>query len=407
MRQPTPILGTYLDGDLAEFAVPFGIGPTGQRRLFGLPFGALTQHLVVLGASGTGKSVSLIRLVSSVAQAARVEETDLRILFLDAKGSSQEVAIAFRAAMEKVGRTVHFWPSQGIDGFSGTRSQLVQRISSLFDRGESAFHQAEIVAMLDLSIGAGEPPRALAELLSRCRPGATAALYEAEGTEPALARLSEAKSFSASQWNALSLRLRALSSSVHDRFDQAQHHPRLADLRTSWISIPGTDGAAASADIAALLLALVAELAAANDPTPTLMILDEASAITASKTDARASEACAALAERTRSAGVALVFGAQSLIALGDHGSRLIANAGTVLTHRTPVVPEEIVSLAGTRERWEDLHAVDPSGMRLATGGRRQQIFGLDPNRIRQLPPGVALVAREGRWAEIAIAPVP
>ncbi len=405
MTARSPILGTYLDGDLAELSVKFGIGPTGQRRLFGLPFSVLTQHLVVLGASGTGKSVSLIRLVSSLATAARENGTDLRILFLDAKGSSQEVAVAFRVAMERVGRDVHFWPSVGIDGFSGSRSQMVLRFSALFDRGESAFHQAEIVAMLDLAIGAASPPSSLAELLARCRPGATAALYEADGSEEALTRHAEAKSFTAAQWNALGLRLRALSASIQDRFDATPRHPRLADVETAWISIPGTDGPAASADIAALLLALVAELAAANDPTPTLMILDEASAITASKTDARASEACAALAERTRSAGVGLVFGAQSLVALGDHGQRLIANAGTVLTHRTPIVPEEIVSLAGTRERWEDVHQVDPTGLRMATGGRRQQIFGLDPNRIRQLPPGVALVAREGRWAEIAIAP--
>lgn len=404
-RVVKPILGTYLDGDLTDLTVRYGDGPVGARWLFSLPFSVLTQHLVILGASGTGKSVTLVRLVASLARAVQENNQPLRILFLDAKGSSQEVARAYRQTLEALGRTVHFWPSIGIDGFSGTPHQLVQRLAGLFDRGESAYHQAETVAMLTLAVNAGAMPNTLSDLIERCRPGATAARYEAAGTQQDLARQAEAKSFSTSQWNAVALRLRALEASVHDRFDAKPGNPTLHQLDTAWVSIPGTDGPSASADIAAYFLALVAELATQQDPTPTLVILDEASAVTASKTDTRASEACAALAERTRSAGVALIFGAQSLIALGEHGQRLIANAGTVISHRTPTVPEEIVALAGTRERWEDLHQVDGAGMRTATGGRRQHVYGIDPNRLRRLPPGVALVVRSGQWAEIAVSP--
>lgn len=75
------------------------------------------------------------------------------------------------------------------------------------------------------------------------------------------------------------------------------------------------------------------------------------------------------------------------------------------MSHRTPSVPEEIVALAGTRERWEDLHQVDGVGMRTATGGRRQHGYTIDPNRLRRLHPGVALIVRAGQWAEIAVSP--
>lgn len=100
-----------------------------------------------------------------------------------------------------------------------------------------------------------------------------------------------------------------------------------------------------------------------------------------------------------------LVFGAQSHLALGAHAARLTANTGTVITHRTPTVSEDVVALAGTREAWEDAHDVDVTGLCRSTGGRRQQIYGVDPNALRQAPAGTATIQRHGRWATLAVAP--
>jgi len=62
--------------------------------------------------------------------------------------------------------------------------------------------------MLDLALGAGQPPRSLAELIERTRPGVTAALYERDGTERSLALKAEASSFSTTQWNSVSFSTR-------------------------------------------------------------------------------------------------------------------------------------------------------------------------------------------------------
>ncbi len=144
--------------------------------------------------------------------------------------------------------------------------------------------------------------------------------------------------------------------------------------------------------------AVVGELAGRADrATRTLVILDEFSAIAAST-----GAAAAGLAERTRSAGVALAFGAQSIARLGEHAERLMANCGTDILHRSPL-PQELLELAGTTSVWEDLHQTGAAGLRVATGGRRQQTYRIDPDLVRTLPAGQVVLIRQGRWAQVAV----
>lgn len=130
-------------------------------------------------------------------------------------------------------------------------------------------------------------------------------------------------------------------------------------------------------------------------------MLDEFSAL---GHDGRASRAAAGLVERTRSAGIAIVLGAQTTASLGEAAPRLLQTAGTIISHRTPM-PEDIVSLAGTDWRWEDTHDVDALGQRRATSGRRQQHFRVDPQLLRELPVGEAVLISSGRWAHVAVGP--
>ena len=118
----------------------------------------------------------------------------------------------------------------------------------------------------------------------------------------------------------------------------------------------------------------------------------------------RTGAAAAGLAERTRSAGVALVFGAPSLASLGDHAERLMANLGTTIIHRVPL-PQPVLKLAGTTAVWEDLHETGASGLRIASGGRRQQTYRIPPDLVRSLPAGQAVIVRQGHWGHVAVAP--
>ena len=395
-----PVLGTLLDGDLVDLAVRHGRGPTGRRWAATMPWDALTQHTLIIGSTGTGKTVTMMRLVSAVLATARAYDQPLRIIYADAKGLGLAEQRQFDRIVAGHGiRRVHHWPDQPIDGMSGTRAQLRERLSGLFDAGESAFHHAEATTMLDLALGAGALPTTLEEVIRRTQPGATARLYEQEGTEDATRLHQQAKHFTNPQWQALYLRLRALQATLADRLDAGPGSPRLDQVHAAWLSLPGTTAGQTAGDAAAWLLALLGELAGSISRIPTLVFLDEFSAVAG-----RTGAAAAGLAERTRSAGVALVFGAQSLASLGDHAERLMANVGTTIIHRVPL-PQPLLELAGTTSVWEDLHQTGASGLRIASGGRRQQTYRIPPDLVRSLPAGQAVIVRQGHWGHVAIAP--
>ena len=393
-----PVIGTLLDGDLADLAVRFGRGPTGRRWVATLPWDALTQHTLIIGSTGTGKTVTMMRLVSSVLATARASGHPLRIIYADAKGLGLTEQRMFDRIVAGHGiRRVHHWPDQPIDGMSGTRFQLRERLSGLFDSGESAFHHAEAMTMLDLALGAGPLPTTLEEVIRRTQPGSTARRYEQEGTEEATRLQQQAKHFTNTQWQALYLRLRALQATLADRLDAGHGSPRLDQIEAAWLSLPGTTAGQTAGDAAAWLLALLGELAGSSSRIPTLVLLDEFSAVAG-----RTGAAAAGLAERTRSAGVALVFGAQSLASLGEHAERLMANVGTTIIHRVPM-PQPLLELAGTTTVWEDLHQTGASGLRVASGGRMQQTYSIPPELIRSLPAGQAVIVRQGHWGHVAV----
>ena len=397
------VLGTVLDGDAEELMVPGPWGPLGRVRLAALAFSDLETHCLVIGGTGTGKTVTQLRLVAGqmAAQRANPGEPPLRIIFIDAKGLGGEDRDRFLALAQRHRyRRVATWPEQPLAGLEGTKERVRERLSGLFDASESAFHHAESVAMLDLALGAGEVPRTLPEIVERVRPGVTRSLYSGLVTPDAVQREAEAASFTNQQWTSVYLRLRALISTVEDRLDSTPSSWTLNDVDAAWLRLPGTSAPQTAGDVASWILALVGELAESNDGRPTLIVLDEFSAVAQ---DARASSRAAGLVERTRSAGVAFIIGTQTVSSLGTHAERLMHTCGLVIAHRSPA-PDALISLVGTVPVWEDTHEVDDLGMRTATSGRRQHQFRVDPNLIRQLPRGHVILLDSGHYLYCAVA---
>ena len=397
------VLGTMLDGDLRTFAVKSGAGPCGATYLVGLTFDDLSRHCCIIGGTGTGKTVTQMRLVSSFMSLSQANpgEPPIRVLFVDAKGLADENKRQFDELARARGyRNIGHWPEHPLRGLDGTREQLRERLSGLFHGGESPFHHAEAVTMLDLALGVGSPPRSLSELIERVRPGVTPALYELEGTERSLMLKAEAASFTNSQWNSVYLRLRSLAATVGDRFDGTPDAWSLRDVDAAWISVPGTSAPQTAGDVASWILAMIGELAASPDNRRTIICLDEFSAV---GQDQRASQFAAGLVERTRSAGIAIIIGAQTIASLGDAADRLLQTCGMVVAHRSPL-PDGLVELAGTVPVWEDSQAVDGLGFRVATSGRLQQQYRVQPDLVRALPIGEGIVIRGGRWAHVAFA---
>ena len=237
------VLGTMLDGDMGAIAIRHSTGPCGPTYLAGLSFDDLTRHICVIGGTGTGKTVSQLRLASAFMRVseANPSEPPIRVIFVDAKGIANENRAQFgRLAARRGYRNIRYWPEEPLRGFDGSVAQLRERLSGLFHSGESPYHHAETVTMLDLAMGTDSIPRSLGALIERARPGVTAALYEREGTERALALKAEASSFSSAQWNSVYLRLRALAATVGDRFDSSESAWSLRDVDAAWVSVPGT-----------------------------------------------------------------------------------------------------------------------------------------------------------------------
>ncbi len=399
------VLGTVLGGDAEGLTAQGPRGPLGRVRLAVLAFSDLETHALVIGGTGTGKTVTQLRLVAGQMAAQRVNpgEPPLRVIFIDAKGLGGEDRDRFLALTRRHGyQRVATWPEAPLSGLGGSRERIRERLSGLFDASESAFHHAEAVAMLDLALGAGEVPRTLAEIVERVRPGVTRSLYAGLTTPDAPQREAEAASFTNQQWTSLYLRLRALSATIGDRLDSTPSSWTLNDVDAAWLRLPGTSAPQTAGDGASWILALVGELAENNDGRPTLIVLDEFSAVAQ---DARASARAAGLVERTRSARVAIIIGTQTFSSLGVHAERLLHTCGLVISHRNPA-PEAVASLVGTVPIWEDTHEVDNLGMRTATSGRRQHQFRVDPNLIRQLNRGEVVILQRGTFLHCAVAPV-
>ena len=98
------ILGPRLAG---EQALP--IGPGGELVW---PFADMCRHAVILGASGTGKTETSMRIAHEVAF-----KSDAPVFYLDAKGD-RGGAERFCALMEMAGRPRVF-PNQPFDAWRG------------------------------------------------------------------------------------------------------------------------------------------------------------------------------------------------------------------------------------------------------------------------------------------------
>lgn len=406
MSTQRPVIGTILDGDLQNLVVPGPRGRLGRRQLLAPTWDDLTRHVILIGGTGTGKTVTLLRLAQATFATgpAEVGGPPPAVIYLDAKGLPDANRDSFLAMAEGAGaRNIIDWPNTPIDGFTGNTDDLRERLSGLWDAEESPFHHAEAVVLLRLILQSSPTPRTLSDLVARSRPGATAAAFEAEGTPEALIRKYDAEQMSKAQWNGLHLRLAALEATAGNRLDRTPVAHQLHEADAAWISIPGTRAPQSAADITAWLLHIVADLATRpGRKRRTLVILDEFSAIGADK---RSSSAAAGLVERTRSSGIALVVSTQTIEALGVNGPRLLRTAGTVVTHRTPQ-PDQLIALAGTEARWEDSHTLDNLGRRRGVIGKSRQENRIPANLIRELPVGEAVVIHQGRWGHVAVAHV-
>jgi hypothetical protein len=389
------------------------VGSDERGRTVWVPFGATQgsgRHTLVLGATGSGKTFTQARLLAAAIDAGS------GAVVVDPKGDPV-LREQLRRAARSAGRGVLEWSPAGPTVYNplarGSETEIADKalagerftephylrqaqrylghaIRALRAAG-SEVSLAKLVEQLD--------PASL-ELLARSIPADAAAACHAyldslgprqrgelAGVRDRLAVLAESD---AGRWldpasgGAPEVDLLAAArarAAVYFALD-ADRRPLLAEML----------GAAVVQD----LVTLVAELQAS--PTPTLVAIDEFSALAAAQV--------ARLFARARSAGVSLLLGTQELSDLRPPGrerllEQVLGNLSLLVAHRqaVPASAELLAGLAGRRDGWRIAHHSD--GRRTRTQVREPAI---DAGRVMSLEPGSALVVAMDAGVEACFA---
>ena len=149
---------------LGERVAGDAVLPSRGRELV-LPLAWLARHALVLGASGSGKTETLLRIAHEVAL-----RSDWTVLFIDGKGD-RETMRRFHALMLDAGRRARLFPDEGYDGWRGSAADVAARLVEVIDfaqDGPAAYYRDQAVNLVRLACEApAGPPRSAGELLER------------------------------------------------------------------------------------------------------------------------------------------------------------------------------------------------------------------------------------------------
>jgi len=151
------ILARRLDGEAALPTTANGLALLSKERL--------CRHVLVCGATGSGKTETVLRLAWAVARG-----TDAPVFYLDGKGD-RRTAERFVGLMATAGRTARVFPNEPLDGWRGEAHELRGRLMEIVDYGReggAAWYTdvAKVVVGLACEHPQG-PPRSSRELLAR------------------------------------------------------------------------------------------------------------------------------------------------------------------------------------------------------------------------------------------------
>lgn len=389
-----PVLGAWLEGDNPPEWVrgPWSVIPDD------------VFHIVALGATGAGKTVSILRL------AAAHLALGWRVFVIDAK-EEHDSALAFARYASAAGVSearCRIWPDSGaMDLCRGSGQALRDRLMASASWSE-AFYRAVAATVLTLVCDdRGGPPAALSQVLGlmdthvlRTRWAGTDRATVAAGLDAKLIQGLRYRYFS------LFSDLEAIGAVRPNGGGWSWE-----DVDAAWITLPtstrleiaGSFGRALLVD----LIGYLRDITRRTDRRPILLVVEEMGAIV--QADPIMANFVIDTFERARSAAVRCIVSAQTPEGLGqtDAQARLLHGGAAVLAHRM-ANPEPIVSLLGTRMGLEASLGVTASGELLESGSLREQHqWQVAPDVMRRLPVGHALFAHAGRWSLTAVARLP
>ncbi len=385
-----PVLGAWLDG---EHSASWTSGPWSL-----LP--SDTSHVVALGASGGGKTQSILRV--AIAHLA----LGWQVIVIDGKEEPATAAEFARLAANHA-RRIGTWPGpHSIDLFRGEAGTQRDRWMAAMNWTEPYYRS---VANSILTLAFDEPtgpPRSAPELLSRLDLAHLKATWSGTPRGPLAAALTPSE-LQGIRHRTFAL-LNDLASLGAIPSNTTGSSWSWEDSDAAWITLPTSTRPEAAAALGRALL--VDAISYLRDPArrrinrPVLLIVEELGALVSA--DPLTANLVIETVERGRSANVRCIVSAQTPEGLGDISdqARLLHGGAAVLAHRMPN-PEPVVKLLGTKLDFEASLGVADTGELGAHGSLREQHqWRVHPDVLRQLPIGHALLVHAGQWALVAIA---
>jgi hypothetical protein len=377
-------------------------------RVLMVPLADFTRHMVIVGITGSGKTVLMTRLwcgwlAAALRDTARHHAPPPLLVIIDAKGGDDARATAAKAqaALTHAGaRRFALWPdAAALSLWDLPAAQLAVLLDQLIEHGDgaAAYYADMSAAAVRLAVHAPQgPPRSAADLLGRLTAGWLEQTY-ADQSPADMEMVTAARPHLPA--------IAARYSVLLDRLGPALDGPgRLTDADAWYCVLEGTAEPSVAEAQGMALIELVARAAASpgRQRRTILLALDEFSAISRRVPLSN-------LYERGRSLGLAIQVSAQSWEGLGrdeDERKRITSTAdGGTWLMRTPA-PEPLVSLAGTRRVLEGSRKTLGAGRTGDEGSSHvAHTWVVDPDRVRQLDTGQAAWIRHGTATFVHVAP--
>jgi hypothetical protein len=366
--------------------------PTRWGRV-ALSFPRLEHHLVVAGATGSGKTETVLRLAYSLAAT-----SSWTIVYVDGKGDPQ-TRDRFKALMAHAGRRVALFPEQRYDGWRGSPEEIANRLLQLIDfaeQGGGTYYRDLAVSAVRLAcctpVG---PPGSSDELLKRLSQRMLSHLHAGQ---PGAAQVT---SMRPEDIDAIRARYAAFFTTVGSALDGPLN---LDEIDSAYFLLDGLRLKYEAGYLARFLVEEFTQWAVGRKPRHqrVLLIVDEFSAI------AQASQALVHVIERARGFGVSAVLCPQVAEGMGgdEAAARIIGSAQTILLHAT-AIPSQLVDVAGTRRVYEFAHQLDGDATTGLGSARLQHQYRVDLDEVRRLSVGQCFAISRGLAMKLQIVPAP
>jgi hypothetical protein len=375
-------LGRHIDGDQ--------LLPTRRGRV-AMPLARLEKTVLVIGAPGSGKTETLLRLAHGVAS-----RSDWCVFVIDAKGDPHTQQ-RFAQLMHQAGRQARLFPSEGYDGWRGSGREIANRLVQLVDwaeEGGGTYYRDLSLNLIRAACQAPQgPPRSSGELLARLDRGQLSDLWAGDQRAQAIG------AFKAEHVDACRQRYAAFFDATEGQLDG---NWAFEDSDSGYLLLNELLYGEETGKLGRFLVEDFKQYLAARhrNGRQVLLIIDEFSAIADGERVAR-------MIETVRSYGAAVILAPQAFEGMGgpEASARILNAAHTVLLHAVPD-PEPIVKAAGTRLAIEQ-SLQHHDGLSTDIGSSRQQHqLKADPNEVRRLQAGMCYALGNGKAQKLQIAAI-